>query len=84
MVMMGLEFTGQVPFSTIYLHGLVGSLLAYTPFLALHSSVHCLFLGVIACSEAYLHGSPDCASASTAFGHWPLVVMMHEVNTVQE
>ena len=25
MVMMGLEFTGQVPFSTIYLHGLVGS-----------------------------------------------------------
>lgn len=25
MVMMGLEFTGQVPFSTIYLHGLVSA-----------------------------------------------------------
>lgn len=26
MVMMGLELTGQVPFATIYLHGLVGTL----------------------------------------------------------
>ena len=24
MIMMGIEFTGEVPFSTVFLHGLVG------------------------------------------------------------
>ena len=43
MVMMGLEFTGQVPFSNIYLHGLVG----YTHCSGIAVHVHAAFGAVL-------------------------------------
>ena len=40
MIMMGIEFTGKVPFSTVFLHGLVGVIWVHRECLNAHRPTH--------------------------------------------